>query len=266
MTSRRRAFTLVELLVVVGIATMLIAVLFPALTGARRQAQRVHCAANLRSIGQALTLYTQQYGYYPGSALYGTRNGAFVVWQTRLRALMGGEKRVFNCPAQDPRCEWTDGAPGPVERATAVHVAYGYDPGERVLTGGMYFSYGVNAWGTGVPTPIGTRGLGDGKSPVPDDVPELRASRVKVPAEMIAVADATADGRFDHLIHPYGDVSAKHLWPGAVHSGGPNVLFCDGHVQWYAQKDLLYDPAGVGTERYNPVRMMWNYDHTNGRQ
>ena len=67
MSSRRRAFTLVELLVVVGIVTVLIAVLLPALARVREHANRIKCAANLRSIGQAMLMYTQRYGYYPGA-------------------------------------------------------------------------------------------------------------------------------------------------------------------------------------------------------
>src|SRR5687768_10633410 len=67
----RRAFTLVELLVVVGIIALLVALLMPALSKVRKHAFEVKCAANLRSIGQGLTMYTQQYGFYPG-CLYGT--------------------------------------------------------------------------------------------------------------------------------------------------------------------------------------------------
>ncbi len=73
LESSRRGFTLVELLVVIGIIALLISILLPALNRARASAQKVVCMTHLHDLGQALQLYVNDNkgtGYF-GYNIYG---------------------------------------------------------------------------------------------------------------------------------------------------------------------------------------------------
>lgn len=61
----RRAFSLAELLVVVGIVSLLIAIILPPLQFARRKAMQTKCAAQLQQLGRALEAAYNEYGFYP---------------------------------------------------------------------------------------------------------------------------------------------------------------------------------------------------------
>lgn len=245
---RRPGFTLVELLVVIGIIALLIGILMPALTSARRSAAKVKCASNLRQIGTALIAYSERNsGYFPCLYItpqlddYGNIVGVF--WWQRLmltRDLPGynePDKSVTVCPADDD----------PYRAFTL--------PGEENLA---LCSYGLNSWMTvreGV-NPWG--GAPDGK----DDwngQPWPKRTRIRNVSEKILAADnlhgetllsdqpntppAWANvPPFWHL--PAWGRHGKYVAPGA---GGINVLYVDGHVAPVVQGN---DIAGAKNTLY----------------
>src|SRR5580704_3307891 len=65
-TMIRRAFTLVELLVVITIIGILVALLLPAVNSARESGRRAQCANNLKQLSAACLQHDEGQGYYPG--------------------------------------------------------------------------------------------------------------------------------------------------------------------------------------------------------
>jgi len=157
----RRAFSLVELLVAVGLIAILVSVLLPALGGARRQAHRVTCAARLSQLGQALHLYAFDYagkamplaytdqeiiGDGPPIYWWGTNDAKGVdhtrgfVWpylQSELRAA-----GLYECPNQP----WgTYVAQGAAREVTSTYGYNGYHLCPR-HTPGWSYNIGHRPW------------------------------------------------------------------------------------------------------------------------
>ena len=109
------AFTLVELLVVIGIIAALAALLFPVFASARAQAAKATCLSNLRQTGMAIALYVQDYdGYVPyapdteakaavlaGRVVFGEPLDGVIKTLPDIKAVLlpyGAANALFRCP------------------------------------------------------------------------------------------------------------------------------------------------------------------------
>jgi len=122
---RPNAFTLIELLVVISLLALLLAILLPALAQSRHRARRAACAANLRQVGVAINLYSQDYddtipfgpsgrpvtgsNFYTVTgnvtSLLSLEDGAAVGLGLLLKDYVKHQPMVFFCPGADQPSE-----------------------------------------------------------------------------------------------------------------------------------------------------------------
>jgi len=223
-----RGFSLPELLVTVGILSLLIAILLPPLQVAHKEATAARCAAQLKQIGIALQNARDDYKYYPlwddnGSPIRFTWVDVLV----QKRMLL--DRRVAYCP-DDPR-------PGDVNKARGAHFEVVY-PG-RPDQFGVDYSYGI-----AVPLSAGgwqwRPGLSD------DARPRRFEDFDRYPGQRVLVADSN----WSTIYNLSGNSLSGHDWSDPTqydnmiewrhYRQSANILYQDGHVA-----RVVYDLAAA---------------------
>jgi len=235
----RKGFTLIEVLVVVAIIALLIAILLPSLSAARRQAKIVACAVNLRTIGHALVYYLQanQDTMPPASGL-GDAGGGFETLHKYIQKVSVSTTKydspwLGNSPVVDVPWFLCSGDQIP-------HVTSEVEqklPDGTVRKVAYRLSYGLNP------------DLSYVEMPDPSSKPYgvlRKMSAVKYPSKIVSYCDAgndeiSGDSRWvlkeSNHIHNQTEFEIHH-------QTGGSFLYCDGHVSYH--KALIHTPPQQG--------------------
>jgi prepilin-type processing-associated H-X9-DG protein/prepilin-type N-terminal cleavage/methylation domain-containing protein len=214
---RTKAFTLIEILVVVGIITILIAILLPVLSKARASAQSIACMSNLRQLGLATEMYVNQ---NKGLMPYPTTTfGEQYVWFNALDSFLN---------AGDPAANRTGVA------SDRTYRAYKQDPIWQTF-GGL-----ANSGGQNLTESARTYKMNSMLRRNHPKYGQAKITDCKPSANFVYLGDGLSLDITGAVASQQTGESAQFSMevndptqpsPGLRHGGGGNILFVDGHVE-----------------------------------
>jgi len=215
-SAKHRAFTLVEMLIALGIIVVLAALLFPALQAAIERGRNAVCVGRLRAIGAGLLQYTADHDgkLIPWASLGGSPAR---YWFDELNPYMGIPETDFDRTEPYP---WQLCPSKPFNK-------YPEDNKRRQAVG-----YGWNY-----------RQFGNSKSAPSDGKGDRRLSEVTMPARTIIIADSLDVPDASGMIPPISQNRLLYSWMIQMlakrHSGQGNYLMLDGHVVPFKPEDVV---------------------------
>jgi|GEM_PF-1694990 len=228
---KSHGFSLTELLITIGIIAVLATLLFPTLSTMRQRAQATECLNNLKRIGECLFRYASDHrGSLPAVATVWPPSQQ-QTWGYALWEYAGYGETDFQQPANDltlrPGAEAKNIFRCPATRAQGLKTPP--FPGVGQVNGTLY-SYGLNC------RPLGGKpGAGDSAQ---DWVSPIPMTRIGFPATTAMVTETSfCLGSLTGYVSYYGMIP---------HSGGSNVLFYDGHVEWLPATQIPRGESGNG--------------------